>query len=307
MIAAVGIVAKRGLAAAAPHLIRVIDWLAGRQLPAVVDSDTAALIGAVAGVRVVGRDDLPALVDLVVVLGGDGTLLGMADRRGEPGRHTPILGVNFGRLGFLTEVTLPEMLAALAAARRRNGAHPGARDAARAGAAAAATVYADHIVLNDVVITKGAISRLIYLAVSVDDLFVTNVKADGLIIASPTGSTAYNLAAGGPIVHPGVDALLITPIAPHTLGNRPIVIPGGIDHQRACRRRRRQRRDVRHLRRPDRLPVRPRRPGDREPRRPPPAPGRLTDPRLLRHAPAEAALGRQVIRAMNNAECKMKN
>ena len=226
MIAAVGLVAKRGLAAAAPHLIRVIDWLAGRQLPAVVDSDTAALFGAVAGVRVVGRDDLPALVDLVVVLGGDGTLLGMADRVGSTGRHTPILGVNFGRLGFLTEVTLPEMLAALAAA--VDGTAPiQERAMLHARALSGGTVYADHVVLNDVVITKGAISRLIYLAVSVDDLFVTNVKADGLIIASPTGSTAYNLAAGGPIVHPGVDALLITPIAPHTLGNRPIVIPGG--------------------------------------------------------------------------------
>jgi NAD+ kinase len=226
VITTVGLVAKRGLTAAAPHLVRVIDWLDGRRLPAVVDSDTAALIGAVPGVRVVNRDDLPALVDLVVVLGGDGTLLGVADGIGGAGRHTPILGVNFGRLGFLTEVTLPEMLAALAAA--VDGTAPiQERAMLHARATTGGTQYADHIVLNDVVITKGAISRLIYLAVSVDDLFVTNVKADGLIIGSPTGSTAYNLAAGGPIVHPGVDALLITPIAPHTLGNRPIVIPGG--------------------------------------------------------------------------------
>ena len=225
MIAAVGIVAKRGLAAAAPHLVRVIDWLAGRGLPAVVDTDTASLVGAVEGVRVVSRDDLPGLVDLVVVLGGDGTLLGIADRVGSAGRATLILGVNFGRLGFLTEVTLPEMLAALAGA--VEGTAPiQERAMLHARAMSAGTAYADHIVLNDVVITKGAISRLIYLAVSVDDLFVTNVKADGLIIATPTGSTAYNLAAGGPIVHPEVDALVITPIAPHTLGNRPIVIPG---------------------------------------------------------------------------------
>jgi NAD+ kinase len=225
VITGVGIVAKRGLTAAAPHLVRLIEWLGGRGLPAFVDVDTAALIGPTNSVRVVTPDELPGLVDLVIVLGGDGTLLGIADRVGGAGRDTPVLGVNFGRLGFLTEVTLPEMLTAVAAA--VDGTAPiQERAMLRARAMAGGTDYADHIVLNDVVITKGAIPRLIYLAVSVDDFFVTNVKADGLIIGSPTGSTAYNLAAGGPIVHPGVDALLITPIAPHTLGNRPIVIPG---------------------------------------------------------------------------------
>jgi NAD+ kinase len=226
VIAAVGIVAKRGLTAAAPHLQRLVEWLAARRLPALVDIDTAALIGRAEGLRIVGRNELPALVDLVVVLGGDGTLLAVADLVGAAGRDTRVLGVNFGRLGFLTEVTLPEMLDALASA--VEGTAP-TQDRAmlRARAIRQGDVLADHIVLNDVVVTKGALSRLIYLAVSVDDLFVTNVKADGLIIGSPTGSTAYNLAAGGPIVHPGVEALLITPIAPHTLGNRPIVIPGG--------------------------------------------------------------------------------
>jgi NAD+ kinase len=226
VIAAVGIVAKRGLTAAAPHLLRLVEWLNARRLPAVVDPDTAALIGSVEGLRTVGRDELLALVDLVVVLGGDGTLLAVADRVGAAGRDTPVLGVNFGRLGFLTEVTLPEMLDALTSA--VDGAAPTRERAMlRARAIRQGRVHGDHIVLNDVVVTKGALSRLIYLAVSVDDHFVTSVKADGLIIGSPTGSTAYNLAAGGPIVHPGVDALIITPIAPHTLGNRPIVIPGG--------------------------------------------------------------------------------
>ena len=225
MIAHVGIVAKRGLVAAAPHLESLVDWLAERGLSVTLDADTAALLDRRKGFAEVTRDELPSAVDLVVVLGGDGTLLAVADRVGQAGRDTPIMGVNFGRLGFLTEVTLPEMLPALEAA-LAGTAQIQHRAMLHARATLGAAGAVDHIVLNDVVVTKGAISRLIYLAVEVDGAFVTNVKADGLIIGSPTGSTAYNLAAGGPIVHPGVDALLITPIAPHTLGNRPIVIPG---------------------------------------------------------------------------------
>jgi NAD+ kinase len=225
MITRVGIVAKRGLAAAAPHLESVLAWLGDRHIEAVVDADTAHLLGEPPGVRAVTREAMPPLVDLIVVLGGDGTLLGMADRVAEAGRDTPILGINFGRLGFLTEVTLPEMLPALEAV-IAGTAHVQHRAMLHARMLRQGAPTSEHVVLNDLVVTKGAISRLIYLAVDVDGLFVTNVKADGLIIGSPTGSTAYNLAAGGPIVHPGVDALIITPIAPHTLGNRPIVIPG---------------------------------------------------------------------------------
>jgi NAD+ kinase len=221
----IGIVAKSGLAAAAPHLRLAIDWLAERHVPVVVDPDTAALLGGGPVPDVASRDEITRRVDLVVVLGGDGTLLGLADRVGEAGRDTPILGVNFGRLGFLTEVTLPEMLPALESA-LAGSAHVHERAMLRARMLRNGEPLAEHIVLNDVVVTKGAISRLIYLAVHVDGRFVTDVKADGLILGSPTGSTAYSLAAGGPIVHPGVDALLITPIAPHALGNRPIVIPG---------------------------------------------------------------------------------
>jgi len=227
MIARAGIVAKRGLTAAAPHLRRLVRWLAERGVEPIVETGTATLLGeAGAGVRSASREDLPTLVDLVVVLGGDGTLLSVADRIGDAGCGTPILGINFGRIGFLTEVTLPEMVPALESAlagtavvHERVMLHGALR---RDG-----VVRARHVVLNDVVITRGLISRLIYLAVHIDDLFITNVRADGLIIASPTGSTAYNLAAGGPIVHPVVDALLLTPIAAHSFANRPIVVPGG--------------------------------------------------------------------------------
>jgi NAD+ kinase len=132
--------------------------------------------------------------------------------------------VNFGSLGFLTEVTLPELYPALQAALEGH-AHVEERLMLRATTLRPSAPSTSEIALNDVVINKGARSRLIDLSVSVGDGLVTRVRADGLIIATPTGSTAYNLAAGGPIVQPNVDAIVLTPIAPHTLTNRPIVIP----------------------------------------------------------------------------------
>src|SRR5262249_51075426 len=173
---------------------------------------------------VVDRRALVDQVDMVLVLGGDGTLLAMADRIGEARSPIPILGVNFGSLGFLTEVTLPELYASLESV-VRGEALVEERLMIRSATIRAGVTFAQHIALNDAVITKGARSRMIDLSMWIADEFVTRVKADGLIVASPTGSTAYNLAAGGPILHPSVDALIVTPIAPHTLTNRPIVIP----------------------------------------------------------------------------------
>ncbi len=171
------------------------------------------------------REDLPRDVDLIIVLGGDGTLLSMATRIAQAGRDIPILGVNFGSLGFLTETRIDELYPTLESA--LNGtAEYHERAMLAADGCRGRDVFDSRIVLNDVVFTKGALSRMIELSVSVSGGFVTKVKADGLIIASATGSTAYNLAAGGPIVHPDVDAFVLTPIAPHTLTNRPVVIPG---------------------------------------------------------------------------------
>jgi len=222
-IARVGIVAKQGLAAS-EHLTRLTAWLRERGLAAVFETDTASLAGA-ARDATFSREELPSKVDLIVVLGGDGTLLSVADRIAQAGREIPILGVNFGSLGFLTEIRIDELYPSLEAVVNGTATYD-----ERLMLSATATLRGKkdetRVVLNDVVFTKGALSRMIELSVSVSGRFVTCVKADGLIIASATGSTAYNLAAGGPIVHPSVDALLLTPIAPHTLTNRPVVIPG---------------------------------------------------------------------------------
>ena len=223
-IARVGVVAKARLQDATPHLENVERWLAERGVETVFETATASLMPPRAGRRIADKQPLVTEVGLVLVLGGDGTLLSMADCIGRAGLATPVLGVNFGSLGFLTEVTLPELYPALQAALDGH-AHIEDRMMLRATTLRQSGPSSGEIALNDVVINKGARSRLIDLSVSVGDGLVTRVRADGLIIATPTGSTAYNLAAGGPIVQPNVEAIVLTPIAPHTLTNRPIVIP----------------------------------------------------------------------------------
>lgn len=223
-ITKVGIVAKSHLRAAIPHLAEIAAWLQSRGVEPIFETATAALLSNGPPVRSLDRQSLAREVDMVVVLGGDGTLLSMANCIGVAGSAIPILGVNFGSLGFLTEVTLPELYPSLEAA-LAGAVRVEERMMLRASTLRSGVPYAEHVALNDVVVTKGARSRMIDLSVWVGDEFVTRVKADGLIVATPTGSTAYNLSAGGPIVQPTLDALLLTPIAPHTLTNRPIVIP----------------------------------------------------------------------------------
>ena len=224
-ISKVGIVAKTRLRAATPHLVGIESWLAGRGIEVIFETETAALMPASPKRRVADKDALVRESGVVVVLGGDGTLISMADRIAAAGATIPILGVNFGSLGFLTEVTLPELYSALEAV-VTGAARVEERLMLRAETIRNGKTFSENIALNDVVVTKAARARMIQLVVSVGDEFVTRVKADGLIVATPTGSTAYNLAAGGPIVQPSVDAFVLTPIAPHMLTNRPIVIPG---------------------------------------------------------------------------------
>jgi NAD+ kinase len=228
MMARVGIVAKARLQAVAEHLVKIASWLEARRIAVVFDPDSAMLAssaGITASFTVAEKDALPGQVDMVLVLGGDGTLLGMAGRIGQAGLDVPILGVNFGSLGFLTEVTLPELYSSLEAA--ISGQAPvEERMLLRVRVDCGDECLADRVVLNDVVVTQGALSRIIDLSVSVDGEFMMRIRADGVIVSSPTGSTAYSLSAGGPIVHPRVDGISITPIAPHTLTNRPVVLPG---------------------------------------------------------------------------------
>lgn len=224
-ISRVGILAKSHLRQATPHLLELGEWLTARGIRPVYETATAALMPSSDGHTIRDKAALATDVDMVLVLGGDGTLIGMADTIAEAGSGIPLLGVNFGSLGFLTEVTLPELYRSLELA-VTGRAHVEERMMLRATTHSGDNVLTKSIALNDAVITKTARSRMIDLSVYVADEFVTRVRADGLIIATPTGSTAYNLSAGGPIVQPNVDAMIITPIAPHTLTNRPIVIPG---------------------------------------------------------------------------------
>lgn len=222
----VGLAVKPGLDGGPRVLRDLVGWLTERGIAPVLDEASAAVEGS-GRHRVVTADALPAEADLIVVLGGDGTLLATARRIARTGCDVPVLAVNFGSLGFLTETTLPELYGAL--------------ERVVAGTAGLETRMMLHMrivrdgavrhetpVLNDVVVNRGPLSRMTDLSVTVDELFVARFRADGLIIATPTGSTAYNLSAGGPIVHPSVDAIVLTPIAPHTLTNRPVVLPATI-------------------------------------------------------------------------------
>jgi len=218
-----GIVTKPGAAKAQGVVERLLDWLAVRGHAAVLEKETAGLVPA-ATVPSVGKAELPAQADLIVVLGGDGTLLSMARAVGDLG--VPLLGVNLGELGFLTATTLDEMFPALEAWLAGRMAID-ERMMLTARVLRGGQAIGEYAALNDVVITKSAMSRIVNLSVSVEGQYATAYRADGLIISTPTGSTAYSLSAGGPILFPSMDAIVLTPICSHTLTNRPIVLPAG--------------------------------------------------------------------------------
>ncbi len=214
----IGIFAKRHHKDAVRLAEEVIAWLAERRIEVFVDEPLA---DAMVGVTGYPGQEIPPLVDMVMVLGGDGTLLSVARLIGD--LRTPILGVNLGSLGFLTEITQPELFPVLEQV--VNGDYfVSERMRLLAVIRRQGNEVARYRVLNDVVINKGALARIIDMETWVDDDYLTTFKADGLIVSTPTGSTGYNLSAGGPIIYPGNHCHVISPICPHTLTNRPIVV-----------------------------------------------------------------------------------
>src|SRR5208337_2097283 len=204
------------LSKALPALER---WLQQRNYVVVVDQESAAYFSAS---TVVARTELAARSpDLALVLGGDGTLLSAARAVAKAG--TPILGVNLGTLGFMTEVPLGDLYPALDAIEKGHYIVD-SRSMLSCSVVRGGEIFATHSALNELVVSKSAMARLNHFELFVDAEFVSSYRADGLIVATPTGSTAYSLGAGGPILKPDVDAFVITPVSPHGLTHRPVVV-----------------------------------------------------------------------------------
>jgi NAD+ kinase len=220
MIRAAGIVCKPIKDMVCSVVPPLLAWLRERKIEVLVDRETQACIEPSGSGFT--REELASKVDLLIVLGGDGTLLSAARALG--GHKIPVLPVNLGGLGFLTSVTLDELYPlleqVLAGAHRTSERMMLDAEILRSGATAMR-----QCALNDAVINKAALARMLELDVHVNGDHVGRYRADGLIVATPTGSTAYSLAAGGPIIDPELGAFVITPICPHMLTNRPLVIP----------------------------------------------------------------------------------
>jgi NAD+ kinase len=210
-----GIVIKSHAPSVEGILKIVVDYFEGRGIACVLEDVAARKLGRPNGLS---RPEVPAASDLVVVLGGDGTLLSVAHHAARAG--VPVMGVNLGRLGFLTEIPVSEATLTLDSFLAGDTNVISLRWLLEARTESGAAYC-----LNDVVITKGAVARMIELTVGIDGKEVATLKADGLIVSTPTGSTAYSLSAGGPILHPKVPAIVLTPICPHTLSFRPLAVP----------------------------------------------------------------------------------
>lgn len=223
----IGIIAKQNKPEAIPIVKKLIEWLISNKIMVYLDEETGKFIEKESDyLELLKKERVPENSEMVIVLGGDGTLLSVA--RLIKGRNVPILGVNLGGLGFLTEITIEELFKLLE--RIFNNEYSAEeRTILNTSVIRRGEKLAEFTVLNDAVINKGALARIIDIETKINGENLTTFKSDGLIISTPTGSTAYNLSAGGPIVYPSVNCIIITPICPHTLTNRPIVVPDNVE------------------------------------------------------------------------------
>ena len=220
-IKTIGIISKPRKASVCAVVPGLLKWFEERSIAVLLDEESAGCLDRSDGVP---RAEMPPKSDLLIVLGGDGTLLAAGRLIAESA--VPILAVNMGNLGFLTAVGIDELYDTL------EGILAGKYEL-DPRALLEATLLRDgekvarYVAVNDVVLHKTALARIVDFEVLLDGVFVANIRADGLIVASPTGSTAYSLSAGGPVMLPDVNAMILTPIAPHMLNSRPLIIPAG--------------------------------------------------------------------------------
>jgi NAD+ kinase len=210
----IGVVVKPHAPGLEGVLRELVGFLKKQGVACVLETAAAEILGRADGLP---REEIPGRVDLVVVLGGDGTLLSVAHIAARIG--IPVLGVNMGKLGFLSETPRGEIADTLKALLPANEGLVSPRMMLEASRGADRWLC-----LNDIVINKGALARMLELTIRIDGREIAAVRADGLIVSTPTGSTAYTLAAGGPIIQPSMPAIILTPICPHTLTFRPMVI-----------------------------------------------------------------------------------
>lgn len=217
----VAIVGKHQAPGIKPVLQEIAQFLCSQGLDVSLEADTALNTG-LADYDALPHDELGRACDLAVVIGGDGTMLGFAR---EMARHgIPLLGINQGRLGFITDIPTERWRESLAPVLAGDYAVESRAMLEGAVLRDGESIFSG-LALNDVVVSRGATAGMVELKIEVGEQFVANMRADGLIVASPTGSTAYALSAGGPLLHPSIAGWLLVPIAPHTLSNRPIVLP----------------------------------------------------------------------------------
>jgi len=217
----VAIVGKHQARGIRPVLEEIAEFVTAQGLDVSLERDTALNTG-ITDYEALSNEELGQRCDLAIVVGGDGTMLGFAR---EMARHgTPLVGINQGRLGFITDISVEKFREALAPILA--GDYEKEQRAMLEGSVwRDGEVIFEGLALNDVVVSRGATASMVELKVDVGDEFVANMRADGVIVASPTGSTAYSLSSGGPIMHPSIAGWVLVPIASHTLSNRPIVLP----------------------------------------------------------------------------------